>query len=75
MEEEAQKKGNIAKLLRKVVIGQLFQKDAKAEQKTIFRLPFFPRRGVFAYSELCIRVILLALSSGSAGTLSQIVSG
>jgi len=75
MKEKAQKEGNIAKLLRKVAIGQLFQKNAKAEQKAIFRPPLFPRCGVFTYSELRIRVILLALSSDSAGTLSQIVSG
>ena len=71
MEEEVQKKDNIAKPLRKVVIGQLFQKNAKTEQKAIFRPPLFPRCGVFTYSELRIRVILLALSSGSAGTLSK----
>jgi hypothetical protein len=41
MKEEAQKKSNIAKLLRKVVIGQLFQKNAKAEQKAVFRPPLF----------------------------------
>jgi hypothetical protein len=41
MREKVQKKGNIAKLLKKVVIGQLFQKDAKAEQKAIFRPPLF----------------------------------
>jgi len=36
---------------------------------------FFTRFGVFTYSELWIRIILFALSSGSAGTLSKIASG
>ena len=57
------------------LFGQLFQKNARAERKAIFRPPFFPRRGVSTCSELRIRVILLALSSSSAGTLFQIVSG
>ncbi|NVM20431.1 MAG: hypothetical protein HWN68_01445 [Desulfobacterales bacterium] len=32
MKEKVQKKDNIAKLLRKVVIGQLFEKNAKADE-------------------------------------------